>query len=49
MPDLRTSYMGIELKNPIILGACNLSEDVDTIKVLEDEGIAAVVFKSLFE
>jgi len=49
MPDLRTSYMGIELKNPIILGACNLSEDIDTIKMLENEGIAAVVFKSLFE
>lgn len=49
MPDLKTSYMGIGLKNPLVLGACNLSENIDSAKKLENEGIAAIVFKSLFE
>jgi len=41
--------MGLELKNPLILGACNLTFDFDTAKRLEDAGISAIVFKSLFE
>jgi len=49
MPDLKTSYMGIELKNPLILGACNLSENTESARIIEQEGIAAIVFKSLFE
>ncbi len=49
MPDLKTSYIGIILKNPLILGACNISENTDSAKMLEEDGIAAIVFKSLFE
>lgn len=41
--------MGIALDNPIIVGASNLSNDLDTIKKAEDEGAAAIVYKSLFE
>ena len=49
MVDLKTSYLGIELKNPIILGASNLVNNLDTIKLAEEKGIAAIVYKSLFE
>lgn len=49
MANLKTTYMGLQLKNPIILGACNLSFDLDKARSLEDAGIAAIVFKSLFE
>lgn len=49
MANLKTTYMGLELKNPLILGACNLTFNFDTAKRLEDAGIAAIVFKSLFE
>jgi len=49
MADLRTNYMGLELKNPIIAGASNLSTDIQNLKKLEEAGIAAVVYKSLFE
>ncbi|MBN2486668.1 MAG: dihydroorotate dehydrogenase-like protein [Bacteroidales bacterium] len=49
MADLRTNYLGIELKNPLILGACNLVTNIDTIKKAEEKGIAAIVYKSLFE
>lgn len=49
MSNLRTKFMGIELSNPIILGASNLIRDTDTLKKAEDRGVGAVVFKSLFE
>ena len=49
MIDLRTKYMGLELKNPIIIGASNLVHDVNTVKKLEAAGASAIVYKSLFE
>ncbi|HZJ74241.1 MAG TPA: dihydroorotate dehydrogenase-like protein [Perlabentimonas sp.] len=49
MKKLKTTYMGIELDNPIILGACSMSNDTDNLLKAEDNGIGAIVFKSLFE
>ncbi len=49
MPDLSTTYMGLKLKNPVILGASNLVSKPEMIEQLEEAGIAAVVYKSLFE
>lgn len=47
--NLNTKYLGLELKNPIIVGASNLVTDLDMLKKLEDAGAAAIVYKSLFE
>lgn len=47
--DLTTTYMGLKLKNPLVLAASPLSENVDTVKRMEDAGAAAVVMYSLFE
>ncbi|MBN1340116.1 MAG: dihydroorotate dehydrogenase-like protein [Bacteroidales bacterium] len=49
MADLRTKYMGIELKNPVIVGACNLVTQIANLKKMEEAGAAAIVYKSLFE
>jgi len=49
MADLSTKYMGIQLKNPIIAGASNLSKDLTNLQKMEEAGAAAVVYKSLFE
>ncbi len=49
MADLRTTYMGVELKNPIILGASSLVEDPIVIQKIERAGVAAIVYRSLFE
>lgn len=49
MADFRTSYMGIPLANPIIVGSSPLSTRVDNIKAMEAAGASAVVLKSLFE
>ena len=47
--DLTTTYMGIDLKNPIVPSASPLSEDLNNIRRLEDAGASAVVMYSLFE
>jgi dihydroorotate dehydrogenase (fumarate) len=49
MLDLSTKYMGLELKNPIIIGSAGLTDSTEKIKKLEANGAAAVVFKSIFE
>lgn len=49
MANLSTTYMGIELKNPLILGASNLVSKPDVIKQIEEAGIGAIVYRSLFE
>ena len=49
MIDLKTSYLGFTLANPIVASASPLSESVDRIRQLEDAGVSAVVLPSLFE
>jgi len=49
MIDLTTKYMGLTLKNPIIIGSCGLTNSTDSIKKLEANGAAGVVLKSIFE
>lgn len=49
MVDLSTKYLGFDLKNPIIVGSCGLTDSAQRIKELEKNGAAAVVVKSLFE
>ncbi len=47
--DLKTSYLGIELKNPIVPSASPLSLNISTIRALEDYGASAIVLYSMFE
>jgi dihydroorotate dehydrogenase (fumarate) len=47
--DLTTTYLGMNLKNPIVPSASPLSRDIGNIKEIEDAGAAAVVLYSLFE
>lgn len=49
MVDLSTSYLGLELKNPLVASASPLSQKVETVRQLEEAGISAVVMYSLFE
>jgi len=49
MPDLATTFAGLKLKNPIIIGSSGLSDSIDNIAGLEQAGAAAIVLKSLFE
>jgi dihydroorotate dehydrogenase (fumarate) len=47
--NLKTRYLGIELKNPIVPSASPLTADLDSARRLEDAGAAAIVMPSLFE
>lgn len=47
--DLSTTYMGMALRTPLVPSASPLSEEIDSIKRLEDAGASAVVLYSLFE
>ena len=47
--DLSTKYLGLELKNPLVIAACSLTQSPDNLRRLEEAGAAAAVFPSLFE
>lgn len=47
--DLSTTYLGLSLRNPIIVASCGLTKTAEQIKQCEDAGAGAVVMKSLLE
>ena len=47
--NLKTEYLGIPLPHPLIIGSGSLTNDLDTVRQLEDEGAAALVLRSLHE
>src|SRR5947207_5123442 len=47
--DLGTTYLGMRLPHPLIVGAGPLCDDLDTVKALEDAGAAMLVLRSLYE
>ena len=47
--DLSTSYMGLELRNPLVASASPLSYTLDGIHALAQAGVGAIVMFSLFE
>src|SRR6476661_8065783 len=47
--DLTTTYLGLKLRSPLVPSASPLSEEIDSIKRLEDAGASAIVLYSLFE
>jgi dihydroorotate dehydrogenase (fumarate) len=47
--DLTTTYLGLELRSPIVASASPITDDPDVVRRLEDAGAAAVVLPSLFE
>lgn len=47
--NLQTNYMGMELRSPLVVSACSLSNDMDNIMLMEDKGAGAIVLFSLFE
>jgi dihydroorotate dehydrogenase (fumarate) len=47
--NLAVTYMGIPLRNPLVVGSSPLTEDLDMVRRLEDAGAAALVLPSLYE
>jgi len=49
MADLTTRFLGLTLRNPLIVGSSGLTDSVEKVKEIEQAGAGAVVLKSLFE
>ena len=49
MVDISTEYLGLKLQSPIIAGSSGLTNSVDNLKKMADNGAGAVVLKSIFE
>lgn len=49
MKDLKTTYLGLPIKNPIVVGSSGLASTIGGIKKLAEAGAAAIVLKSIFE
>ena len=47
--DLRTTYLGLELRSPIVASASPLTGEPDTARLLDEAGVGAIVLPSLFE
>ena len=46
---MNVNYLGLELKNPLIVSASPMSHHTDMCRALEDYGVSAIVMHSLFE
>ncbi len=49
MADLKTTYMGLNLDNPLVVSSSGITGSLDGIKSCADHGAGAVVLKSMFE
>lgn len=49
MAELRTRYLGLPLRSPLVASSSPLTGNLDSLRRLEDAGVAAVVLPSLFE
>ncbi len=47
--DLATTYLGLPLKNPLLVAACSLTDQMDKLRQMAEAGAAAIVMHSLFE
>jgi dihydroorotate dehydrogenase (fumarate) len=47
--DLSVSYLGLKIKNPIVVGSSSITASVENLKKMENAGAGAVVLKSIFE
>lgn len=47
--NLKTTFIGLELKSPVIAGSCGLTADIDKLQEIANQGAGAVILKSLFE
>ncbi len=49
MANLATNFMGLKLRNPVVVASCSLTNSVEGVQRCADAGAGAVVLKSLFE
>ena len=46
--ELRTRYLGLDLRSPLVASPSPLTRDLESVRALVDAGAAAIVLPSLF-
>ncbi len=49
LTDLRTEYLGLSLRNPVVASSCGITGSVNGVRQCAEAGAGAVVLQSLFE
>lgn len=49
MADLKTKFIGLELRSPLIVGSCGLTSEIKKLQEMDNYGAGAVILKSIFE
>lgn len=49
MSEIKTTYLGLEIDSPVVVGSCGLTNSIENLRMIEKAGAGAVVLKSLFE
>ena len=49
MTDLSCSYLGLELRNPVLVSSCGYTGNIQNLKKIEELGAGAVVLQSVYE
>ena len=49
MIDLSCKYLGLQLKNPLIVGSSGLTSSIENLKTIARKGAGGIVLKSIFE
>ena len=49
MADLKTKFIGLELKSPIIIASAGITETIERMRKCQDYGAGAIIMKSYFE
>jgi len=49
MPNLSTQYLGLNLKNPLVVGSSSQTLTPSKVEAFAEQGAGAVVLKSIFE
>jgi dihydroorotate dehydrogenase (fumarate) len=49
MADLNVKYMGLSLRNPVIVGSSSMTGDLNKLKQIDEAGAGGIVLKSIFE
>lgn len=49
MADIKTTFLGLKLQNPLVVSSGPLTSKIDQMAELEDSGISAIVMRSIFE
>ena len=49
MSSLKTKFIGLDLKSPVIAGSCGITTTIESLRKIAEQGAGAVILRSIFE